>query len=226
VIFQRILKGDPRRRSRLHDFEGNRMPISGFVDLFPSVVTALLHKAGVRSWSPWLPYPVVRCLGKLVNPTWHVLEFGSGASTLWLADRVANVISHEHNPEWYERVRARLKLTGRRNVELSLFTSRDEYASVEKYGDGAFDFVLIDGHWRDACAESAVRAVRPGGFVYFDNSDVPDADHRLAVATVLRNSTESTRFVGLCPGQIGANQGLLVRTAAQSKMPQISGKSG
>jgi hypothetical protein len=76
--------------------------------------------------------------------------------------------------------------------------------------------VLIDGHWRDACAESAVRAVRPGGYIYFDNSDVPDPDHRLAVATVLRAAAESWRFVGFCPGQVAANQGLLIRTVAKT----------
>lgn len=212
MLIQRIVQGDPRRKSRLHDYEGNRVPIAGFADLVPSIGTTLLLKAGLRWWSPWLPYPAVRYLDRLIQPSWRILEFGSGASTDWLSNRGADVISHEHNPEWHARVQAKLAASGRRNVRLSLFTARADYASVEAYGGRKFDLVLIDGHWRDACAESAVRCVRPGGFIYFDNSDVPDPDHRQAVMTVLSVAVESRRFVGFCPGHIATNQGLLVRT--------------
>lgn len=216
MIFARIVQGDPRRRSRLHDFDGNRVSSPGLVDLVPSIWTTLLLRVGVRSWSPWLPFPLVRHLNRLLAPSWNVLEFGSGASTVWLANRVANVVSHEHNPEWYARVQAKLKTSKYQNVRLSLLTSSSEYASVEAYGERMFDLVLIDGHWRDVCAESAVRAVRPGGLIYFDNSDVPDLDHRLAVNTILKAAAEARRFVGFCPGHVAASQGLLIRTPAVS----------
>jgi len=210
-MLERLIRADPRRRTRLHDFEGNRVPLAVFVDLVPSMVSALLRKAGVPPRSPWLPYPLVRHLGRLLDASWSVLEFGSGASTAWLASRVAMVHSHEHDTHWYARVEAMVAKSGRRNVSLSLLASRAEYVSIDTYGGQRFDRVLIDGNWRDACAESAVRAVRPGGYIYLDNSDVPDSDHRHALRTILDVTDESRFFVGFCPGQVAASQGLLIR---------------
>lgn len=212
MILRRVLKGDERRRTRLHDYQGNLLPLSGLIDLVPCATSTLLLKVGARSSSPWLPYSFVRHLRRLCERSWRVLEFGSGASTVWLARRVAHVISHEHDAAWHARTSAKLETLGRGNVELRLLMQRDAYAAVDVYGARQFDFVLVDGHWRDACAESALRAVRPGGFVYLDNSDVPDDDHRAAVQVLTRAACESRRFVGLCPGQIAVNQGLLIKT--------------
>ena len=211
MSLRRVLKGDERRRTRLHDYQGNLLPLAGLIDLVPCAASTLLLKLGMRSWSPWLPYPFVRHLRRLCERSWRVLEFGSGASTVWLSAHAAHVVSHEHDAAWHARTAARLATLRRGNVELRLLTRRDEYAAVDAYGAKQFDFVLVDGHWRDACAESALRAVRPGGFVYFDNSDVPDADHRAAVEILARAAGESWRFVGLCPGHVAVNQGLLIR---------------
>lgn len=211
MILRRLLKGDPRRRTRVHDFEGNPLPLSGLVDLVPAVSSALLLKLGIRSWAPWLPYPFVRHLARLCSRSWRVLEFGSGASTVWLAERTAHVVSHENDAQWHARTAARLAAVGCDNVDLRLLTRRDEYSAIDQYGARQFDFVLVDGRWRDACAEAAIRAVRPGGFIYLDNSDVPDPDHRIAVQVLCRAAAESRRFIGLCPGQVAVNQGLLIR---------------
>jgi protein-L-isoaspartate O-methyltransferase len=209
MIVERLLKGDPRRRTRLHDFEGNLLPISGLLDLIPCTVSTLLSKTGWRSSAPWLPYPAVRYLERLIGPSWRVLEFGSGASTVWLSARAARVVSYEHDAQWHARTAAALAALGRENVDLRLRSTRNDYIAVE---EKPFDLVLVDGHWRNACAEVAVRLVRPGGFIYLDNSDVPDQDHRIAVDVIGRVARESRRFVGLCPGHLAVNQGLLVRT--------------
>jgi predicted O-methyltransferase YrrM len=55
---------------------------------------------------PWFTYPAIRQLERMVSPQWRVLEFGSGFSTLWWAQRVAEVVSVEHDPGWAARLRA------------------------------------------------------------------------------------------------------------------------
>lgn len=212
MILQRLLKGDARRRTRLHDYEGNRLPLSGLVDLVPCASSTILLKAGWQSWAPWLPYPAVRHLDRLIEPSWRILEFGAGASTVWLSARAAHVVSIEHDTQWHSRVAARLAAFRRDNVDLRLRTSQEEYAALDGLGTAQFDLVLVDGHWRNTCAQTAVRAVRPGGFIYLDNSDVPDPDHRIAVEVISRAAQESKRFVELCPGHLAVNQGLLIRT--------------
>jgi predicted O-methyltransferase YrrM len=176
----------------------------------PSICTTILRKAGIQWWSPWWPYPAIRHLGVLIRDSWRVLEFGSGASTPWLASRAQHVVSLESNRDWYSRVQSRLHAVGYSNVDLRLREGQTDYATVDMYSQSGFDLVIVDGAWRDLCAQTAVRLVRPGGYIYLDNSDVPDPDHRFAVETLLAAATTVERFVGLCPGTIAVNQGLLV----------------
>lgn len=210
-MLERVIRGDPRRRTRLHDFEGNGLPWAGLRDLAPSLFTTLLGKAGVRGRSPWWPYPAIRSIGSLLRTSWCVLEFGAGGSTPWLALRVRRVLSIESHPDWHARVQSRLRALGCAGVDLRLREDRTEYATADHCARREFDLVVVDGAWRDLCARTAVRLVRPGGYVYLDNSDVADPDHRSAVTTLLEAAVRIERFVGLCPGTLAVSQGLLIR---------------
>ena len=210
-MLERVIRGDPRRRTRLHDFEGNGLPWAGLRDLAPSFCTTVLGKAGIRWWSPWWPYPAIRSIRSLLRTSWCVLEFGAGGSTQWLARSVRSVLSLESDRTWHSRVQSRLRALGCTGVDLRLRENRMDYATADHCARREFDFVVVDGAWRDLCARTAVRLVRPGGYVYLDNSDVPDPDHRSAVTTLLDAAVRIERFVGLCPGTLAVNQGLLIR---------------
>jgi len=210
-MLQRLIRGDPRRLTRLHDFDGNRLAWSDLRDLTASVCTTLLWKAGVRWRSPWWPYPAIRSIGSLLRTSWRILEFGAGESTPWLARRVLHVVSMESNREWYFRVQSRLREAGCTNVDLRLRENEMDYATADQYSVTGFDLIVVDGAWRDLCARTATRLIRPGGYIYLDNSDVPDPDHRLAVGTLLDAAKTVERFVGLYPGAIAVSQGLLIR---------------
>jgi hypothetical protein len=54
---------------------------------------------------PWFTYPAIRFLQGIVRPDLRVLEYGTGNSTLWWAQRVQQVVSVEHDPAWAARVR-------------------------------------------------------------------------------------------------------------------------
>src|SRR5690348_4410793 len=56
---------------------------------------------------PWITYPAIRFLAGRVEPHFRVFEFGSGLSTLWWAQRVAHVVSVEHDPAWHRSVSKR-----------------------------------------------------------------------------------------------------------------------
>jgi len=92
---------------------------------------------------PWLVYPVLDFLAPRLRADMSVFEYGSGNSTLWWAARVREVVSCEHDREWYERIRARAPA----NVTL-------HHVPLEYGGDycrrvagfsGAFDIVVVDG---------------------------------------------------------------------------------
>ncbi|TWT91694.1 glycosyltransferase [Neorhodopirellula pilleata] len=54
---------------------------------------------------PWMQPEEIASLELLLDPMMHVLEFGSGRSTFWLAHRVAKVTTIEHNARWLERTK-------------------------------------------------------------------------------------------------------------------------
>lgn len=56
---------------------------------------------------PWLTYPAIRALERIVKPGMKVFEFGTGYSTLWWSHHVAEVVGVEHSAEWVQKVRDR-----------------------------------------------------------------------------------------------------------------------
>ena len=145
----------------------------------------------------------------------HVFEWGSGASTLWLAARAASVHSVEHHPGWAEHLSPRLP----DNVTLRVvepvrtpvpdapsakpghagLDCADYVAAIDDV-PGAFDVVVIDGRAREACLARAVERVSPGGIIVFDNVDrrryveAIDAVGDRLVVTVTRGLTPALPY--------------------------------
>lgn len=58
---------------------------------------------------PWLTRDAIELLEQLIKPTDVLLEFGSGRSTIWFAQRCRRVISIEHHPHWHKNVSEQLQ---------------------------------------------------------------------------------------------------------------------
>jgi len=130
---------------------------------------------------PWLHIAVVDYLARLLSPGDTVIEHGSGGSTLWLAARVAKVISVEHDPDWYQVILPRLP----QNVTLHLDITGDIPANLPRA-----DLLLIDGEPIESRAQwilCAPALVRPGGIVVLDNANRPEyADERVSLTLKAR----------------------------------------
>ncbi len=127
---------------------------------------------GWRPLRPWISYDATRVIGARLGQHMRVLEFGSGTSTIWFAERCAEIVSIESDPDWFHRVAA--MLAGRRldNVRLRLATDPACYATLAPADiDDGFDLVLIDGEVRHRCVVAALSLLRPGGAIYLDNAD-------------------------------------------------------
>lgn len=121
------------------------------------------------------------------NPHARVLEWGSGASTIWLGKRSAEVFSIESDAHWAERVKQSAPphvhiLTPdipsrRRGVGISSrrlgFRRLDFTHYVGAIDDlpGLFDLIVIDGRAREACLDKALTRLSPGGIILFDNTN-------------------------------------------------------
>jgi predicted O-methyltransferase YrrM len=128
---------------------------------------------------PWLARSANSILESFLTKDDVGLEFGSGKSTVWFAERVSALTSIEHDPAWHDKVTKALALRELRNVDCLLVRKDVEdgegdcaaYVQIaEKFPMNSFDFVLVDGAYRDSCALASMQLVRPGGILIIDDA--------------------------------------------------------
>ncbi|MBI1351734.1 MAG: class I SAM-dependent methyltransferase [Actinomycetales bacterium] len=118
----------------------------------------------------------------------RVFEWGSGASTMWLASRAGSVTAVEHDAEWAHMVGDRVPANARVVLvppapvagnaapilsEKAGFEGLDFTDYVEQIDkeDDPFDLIVVDGRARGACLRRALDHLAPGGMIVFDNVD-------------------------------------------------------
>jgi SAM-dependent methyltransferase len=147
------------------------------------------------------------------RPDARVFEYGSGASTLWLARRAAEVHSVEHDLGWAEVMRGQLAHVSNATLHAVAPTTRgagpctapsgrrgyadkdfSDYVRAIDAVPGQFDVIVVDGRARAACLEHARSRLAPGGILVFD--DPHRARYRPAIAA---SGLEVTELRGLKP---------------------------
>lgn len=119
--------------------------------------------------APWWTRAATEIVEDLLRSTDDCFEWGSGRSTLWLAERTRSVRSVEHDRGWYERMAPELARTSSATVTL-VDAAPEPYATA--IGDTeTFDLIVVDGLFRDRCASLAVDRLRPAGILLLDNSE-------------------------------------------------------
>jgi predicted O-methyltransferase YrrM len=124
---------------------------------------------GPDAEAPWWNDRAIRYLAQHLRPGARVFEWGSGASTVWLASRGAEVISVEHDPVWVANVRERCPAADVRAVPENV---RDYTAAIDEFEDGSFDLVIVDGIYRGECLHRGASKVKPGGLLVLDDTDM------------------------------------------------------
>ncbi len=117
----------------------------------------------------------------------RVFEYGSGASTVWLARRAGEVHSVEHHRGFADHLRPRLEGMGQVTLQVvepdrvsepvvrsdkegcQGLDFADYVASIHSVG-GEFDLIVIDGRARATCLLAARTHLAADGLVVFDNS--------------------------------------------------------
>jgi hypothetical protein len=128
---------------------------------------------------PWLARPANSILESFLTERDVGLEFGSGRSTLWFAQKVSELTSVEHDPVWFKKITKELELRKLANVncllvEKDVEDSKGQDAAyvriTEKFPENSFDFILVDGAYRDSCALASLGLLRPGGMLIIDDA--------------------------------------------------------
>ena len=146
----------------------------------------------------------------------RVFEYGSGASTLWLARRAELVVSVEHDRRFADATAA--TLADLPNVEFRVVEATpssaprigsqkpgwerldfsDYVGSIEtppaNAPAGPYDLVVIDGRAREACLTAALGHLAADGLIVFDNTR--RARYRRAIEAA---PVDARRLPGLVP---------------------------
>jgi len=152
--------------------------------------------------TPWTTQASIEILEKTLDKGMVGFEYGSGRSSLFIAERIKHLTSVEHNEKWYSQIKERFKTLNLTNVDYHLITQKTEKNSTVKYTffedfnlekesfqimtdyhdyfsfikqfpDDHFDFILIDGRARVECALNGIPKLKKGGIFVLDNSDRP-----------------------------------------------------
>ncbi len=149
---------------------------------------------------PWMSFPVIEELEKILKNNQIVFEYGSGGSTLFFSKRVKRVFSIEHSKKWFDLVKVEIENRGLDNIdykvippspcleysrdvvsEANAYISDDEASigmhyedyvkEIENFPDHYFDLVVIDGRARPSCIDHAKNKVKNGGVILLDQSE-------------------------------------------------------
>lgn len=121
---------------------------------------------------PWYTYPTIEYLNNIDFSKKNIFEYGSGNSTIYWCTKAKHVTSIEHNQEWYNEIKSKIK-----NNNLSLIFKNDnsEYEESIKTIPEKYDVIIIDGIRRPECSkiiESYLNIKSNEGYmVLLDNSD-------------------------------------------------------
>lgn len=158
------------------------------------------RKVATNSNIPWLTFPSIDFLQKRISKQMIAFEYGSGRSTLFWSERIKQVISVEHDREWYEKMKIELDKRNIANVTYFLiepehddrFTHKsshnpNDYISddqayvnmnfetyakkINSFPSNYFDIIVIDGRARPSCIKDSIPKIRKNGYLIIDNTE-------------------------------------------------------
>ena len=149
---------------------------------------------------PWIAFWAIDFLNAETHDQMRVLEYGGGGSTLFFSSRVRELVTIEHNKEWFDGLQNEMKkqpgiiwrgcfiepetadsMENQDKSNPDHYFSGDEsfanktfkkYASaIDEYQDEYFDIVLVDGRARPSCIKHSLNKVKVDGLLILDNAD-------------------------------------------------------
>lgn len=150
--------------------------------------------------TPWTTQASIKIFENTFDKSMIGFEYGSGRSSIFIAQKIKHLISVEHNESWYFQIKRTLNELNLNNVDyhfiprkeeskssevysfytdynltkdsFEVMTSYHDYFSfIKKFPNDHFDFIMIDGRARIECALNAIPKLKKDGMFVLDNSD-------------------------------------------------------
>ena len=164
-----------------------------------------------------MPWTVIEWFEQTLTPQMSVFEWGSGGSSIFIAQRVRKVISVEYDVIHFFVLWIHTKLRRIANIDYVLVLPENGkansiYASthakhvgedyekycktIERFPDNSFDMISIDGRARAGCIHLARKKVKVGGYILVDDSEIKSSRNFWSIeASRTRSAFDSNTFV-------------------------------
>jgi hypothetical protein len=122
---------------------------------------------------PWMNYSIINLFDERLDKSQSIFEYGSGASSMYLAKLAGQVTSVEYDAGWYQKISS--QTDGLDNVVIEFIPLNDEYyKAILNVGQGRkFDVVIVDGRYRVESAIFSFDHLTEKGIVILDDSERP-----------------------------------------------------
>ena len=147
---------------------------------------------------PWFTYPAIEILYNRLNEKMSVFEFGSGNSTLFFAERVNQVISVEHNKDWYDKISKQAPANSK-----IIYVNADhlnEYIDSLKRSNQKFDIIVVDGIYRNECLIESISYLSNRGVIILDDSE--RLEYSEGIDRIIKHNFKRLDFWGISPGYL------------------------
>ena len=149
----------------------------------------------------------------------NILEYGSGASTLYFTKKGYEITSIEYDQDWFFKIKEYLKdmvnsnlyFLPKDNIINNDYISKKNYNSYKNYVvftttlKKKYDLIIIDGRAREKCLEISLSLISPKGIIIFD--DTERYRYKKTINNfLLKNNFKEKKFKGLAPGSIFKNR--------------------
>lgn len=125
------------------------------------------EKLGINA--PWYTLPTLLWLETIDFKGKNVFEYGVGSSTEWFNEKGAKTYGVDDHCEYAHHARVNYG-----NVEYA--TEYWPYIGSIFQHKTEFDFIVIDGAFRDGCCKHSWQFLKKGGFMIIDNYEQPSVD--------------------------------------------------
>jgi 16S rRNA G966 N2-methylase RsmD len=130
---------------------------------------------------PYIPDAAFEWLQEWITPDMRVFEYGSGTSTMWFGQNVAEVVAVENCEPYFKEIQESLTDLDITNVTYVFRDGAEYYNHIYEY-DEPFDLVFVDGRFRKECMIPAYDMAKHA--ILLDNSD---ASHYLDAYKVMQS---------------------------------------
>lgn len=144
---------------------------------------------------PWMNYAVIDLLDHRLQKDLSIFEYGSGFSTLFLAQRTSSVISLEYDEAWFKEVKS--SLPSNASLLFQKADSDNKYCRAIILQNKLFDVIIIDGRDRVNCFKQGLSCLSDDGIIILDDSHREKYSHTFDIAR--NNDFKALTLKGLKP---------------------------